>query len=103
MLGLTERQREALIEKLPDAGNLAAGSIVVGPVPRQEAFFDRTRDYGRRHLVALLGLDVRTGARRKTMIGVYIILGTMGAFAIIVAAIDLLGRRNERRSRDRAS
>jgi len=37
------------------------------------------------------------------MIGVYIILGTMGAFAIIVAAIDLLGRRNERRSRDRAS
>ena len=30
MLRFTERQREALIDKLPDAGNLAAGSMLLG-------------------------------------------------------------------------
>jgi hypothetical protein len=30
MLRLTARQREALIQKAPDAGNLAAGSMLLG-------------------------------------------------------------------------
>ncbi len=30
MLRLTPRQREALIDKAPDAGNLAAGSMLLG-------------------------------------------------------------------------
>ena len=34
------------------------------------------------------------------MIGAYIILGTMIAFAVVIAVIELLGRRNDRQSRD---
>jgi hypothetical protein len=38
MLRLTARQREALIEKVPDFGNLAAGSMLFGQFLTERPF-----------------------------------------------------------------
>ena len=95
MVGLTREQRRMLIDKLPDAANLALGGLVFGQFPRRLAVFSggrpsRNCDVGR--LPRLRGDGCMTG--------LYIIFGGMLLFVTIVVAYDLLARRQHRRQRE---
>src|SRR5687767_7424386 len=98
MLRLKRAQREMLVDRLPDLGNLAAGGVRTGPDSR--------------HLY--LGGGWWTGTlggvygdvnlhrrRRKVSSGLAVLLGGLTLLVTLIGVLDMIGRRQDRKPQRR--
>ncbi len=95
MLILNQDQRTLLAEKLCDAGNLAAGALLFG-----QFLADRFSIWLACAGLILWGGLIGSGlvlAQEGPMTGVFILMGGMLAFAVIITTLDALGQRQNRK------
>ena len=98
MLRLKRAQRTLLAETLRDIANLAAGAMIFGQFLADAVFSQRVA-LGGMFLWIVLVLCAAAhpgGTVVNNMANVFIMLGGIAVFAVVVTLLDWLGRRQER-------
>ena len=102
MLRLNPRQRDVLIEKMPDVANLVGASTFLGQLLTDRPFSIRLGDSRNCYVDAALGADSGARGEKAMTAANFITLFGMVAFFGIIVLLDWLSRREDRQSHRRA-